>query len=190
MTVQLARQLLTQDTEECARMLGEATELLQTAIAEIRRLAHGIYPTLLASDGLRAALSNVARRAAIPVGTDIAGLQRYRVEIETALYYCCLEALQNSAKHGGPQTTATISADQDGDMLTITVSDTGEGFDVAERPAGVGLTNMQDRLAVIGGTLTVDSAPGKGTRVTATLPAQPIPGRSRGDDGGAARNSG
>ncbi|MFB7717050.1 sensor histidine kinase [Nocardia sp. NPDC056100] len=188
-TVQLARQLVGSNDDECARMLTEASDLLQTAIGEIRRLAHGIYPTLLASGGLRAALAGVTHRSAVPVLLNIADLGRYRSEIETALYFCCLEALQNTAKHGGNGVTATISAHQEDGTLTITVSDNGCGFEPSEKPAGVGLTNMQDRLAVIGGALIVASTPGQGTRVTATVPAQPIPGHPRIDDEEVSRLS-
>ncbi|WP_244975959.1 sensor histidine kinase [Nocardia huaxiensis] len=172
-TLQLARQLA---SPECERLLAEAGELLQTAIAEIRRLAHGIYPVLLAQGGLRAALPAAAVRCPIPVNVHVEELGRYRAEVETALYYCCLEALQNAAKHGGPRARVSVSAWQSPRTLTVTVSDDGVGFDPATTGSGAGLTNMTDRLAVIGGTLSVRSAPGVGTRVTATVPTEPISG--------------
>jgi hypothetical protein len=83
-------------------------------------------------------------------------LGRYPASIEAALYYCCTEALENAAKHGGPDTTATITARGDDKMITLTVSDTGRDFDTAT--IGTGLTNMRDRLAAIGGTLVIDAA--------------------------------
>ena len=168
--IQLAR------TAEHARyqpLLTEASGLVETAIAEIRRLAHGIYPPLLVSGGLAEALPAVAARAPVPVQLNLQGLGRYPASIETALYFCCSEALQNAAKHRGPGTTVTITAHADARMLTLTISDTGRGFDPATM--GTGLTNMTDRLSAIGGDLVIDTAPGRGTRVTAVIatPAQP-----------------
>ena len=162
--IQLAR---TAGHDRYQPLLTEASGLLETAIAEIRRLAHGIYPPLLVSGGLAQALPAVAAHAAVPVQLNLQGLGRHPAPIETALYYCCTEALQNAAKHGGPDTTATITAHADDRMLTLTISDTGRGFDPAT--TGTGLTNMTDRLAAIGGQLVIDSAPGSSTRITATV---------------------
>jgi signal transduction histidine kinase len=168
--IQLAR---TAEHDQYQPLLIEASGLLETAIAEIRRIAHGIYPPLLASGGLARALPAAAAHAPVPVQLHLQGLGRYPASIEAALYYCCREALQNAAKHGGPDTTATITAHADEQMLTLTISDTGRGFDPAT--IGTGLTNMTDRLSAIGGHLTIDTAPGRGTRITATIanPVQP-----------------
>jgi signal transduction histidine kinase len=152
-------------------LLSEASDLVATAIAEIRHLAHGIYPPLLVSGGLGEALPALAARALIPVRVDLHGLGRYPPSTEAALYYCCSEALQNAAKHGGPDTTVTVSARADDDALSLTVSDTGHGFEAAV--PGAGLTNMQDRLSAIGGRLEVSSVPGGGTRVTAVVDGAP-----------------
>ncbi|MBV9352658.1 MAG: ATP-binding protein [Mycobacterium sp.] len=162
--IQLAR---TAEHDRSQPLLTEASELLETAMADIRRLAHGIYPPLLVSGGLAQALPAAAAHAAVPVQLNLHGLGRYPAPIEAALYYCCSEALQNAAKHGGPDTTVTITAHADERMLTLTISDTGRGFDPAI--TGTGLTNMSDRLAAIGGQLVIDSAPGRGTRITATV---------------------
>ena len=104
---------------------------------------------------------------------NLQGLGRYPAAIETALYFCCSEALQNAAKHGGPGTTVTITAHADDRTLALTISDTGRGFDPAT--VGTGLTNMTDRLLAIGGHLAIHSAPGRGTRITTVIatPAQP-----------------
>ena len=150
-------------------LLTEASDLVETAIAEIRRLAHGIYPPLLVSGGLAEALPTLAARAAVPVRLDLNGLARYPTSTEAALYYCCSEALQNAAKHGGPGTAVTVMAHADGRMLNLTVSDTGRGFDPTT--IGHGLINMTDRLSAIGGTLMIDTAPGCGTRVIAIVDA-------------------
>ena len=111
-----------------------------------------------------------------PCDVNLQGLGRYPASIEAALYFCCSEALQNAAKHGGPGTTVEITAHADDQMLTLTISDTGRGFDPAT--IGTGLTNMTDRLSAIGGDLIIDTAPGRGTRVTAVLATPVQPGRS------------
>ena len=159
-------------------LLVEASGLLETAIAEIRRLAHGIYPPLLVSGGLSQALPAAAAHAPVPVQLNLQGLGRYPASIEAALYFCCSEALQNAAKHGGPDTIVTITAHANDRMLTLTISDTGRGFDPAT--TGTGLTNMTDRLSAIGGHLVFDTAPGRGTRVTAAIatPMSPDPMRT------------
>jgi len=148
-------------------LLSEASELVDTSITEIRRLAHGIYPPLLVSGGLPEALPTLAARAAVPVDLDLDGLGRYPTSTEAALYYCCSEALQNAAKHGGPDTAVTITAHGDDEMLNLTICDTGRGFDPAT--IGHGLITMTDRLSAIGGTLVIDTAPGRGTRITAVV---------------------
>jgi signal transduction histidine kinase len=166
--LQLAR---TAEQDRSESLLLEASQVLETAIAEIRRLAHGIYPPLLVSGGLAQALPAAAGHAAIPVNLDLDGLGRYPTEIEAALYYCTTEALQNAAKHGGADTKATISVHADDSGLNLTISDTGRGFN--QEITGTGLTNMKDRLAAIGGRLEVDTAPGRGTRIIATVANRP-----------------
>ncbi|WP_395311198.1 histidine kinase [Mycobacterium sp. AMU20-3851] len=162
--IQLARN---GDGAQQHRLLDEAGELVDTAIAEIRRLAQGIYPPLLVSGGLPEALPTLAARSSIPVHLDLDGIGRYPRTTEAALYFCCSEALQNAAKHGGPGTAVTITGRSDGQGLKFVIADTGPGFDAAT--AGTGLTNMTDRLSAIGGTLTVETAPGRGTQIIATV---------------------
>lgn len=168
--IQLARNA---DRDGYQPLLTEAADLVDTAIAEIRRLAHGIYPPLLLSGGLTEALPTLGAHAAIPVRLDLQDIGRYPSATEAALYYCCSEALQNAAKHGGPGTTVSISGGADGRTLQLVIADTGPGFDHAI--AGIGLTNMADRLSAIGGQLVIDTAPGRGTRIVATVD---IPGPS------------
>jgi signal transduction histidine kinase len=167
--VQLARNA---EPDRAQPLLTEASELVETAIAEIRRLAHGIYPPLLVSGGLREALPTLAAKASVPVHLDLDGLGRYPTSTEAALYYCCSEALQNAAKHGGSATSVTITAHADEQTLNLVISDTGRGFDPAT--IGIGLTNMTDRLSAIGGQLAIDTAPGRGTRITAVVDAPAI----------------
>ena len=180
--IQLAR---TAEHDRHQPLLSEASGLLETAIAEIRRLAHGIYPPLLVSGGLAQALPAVAARAPVPVRLNLQGLRRYPASIEAALYFCCSEALQNAAKHGGPGTTVTITAHADDRMLTFTISDTGRGFDPAT--TATGLTNMTDRLSAIGGNLAIHTAPGHGTRVTASIATPVQPGCSELPENGRPR---
>jgi signal transduction histidine kinase len=164
--IQLARNA---ERDRAQPLLSEASEMLETAITEIRRLAHGIYPPLLVSGGLSEALPTLAARASVPVHLELNGLGRYPPSTEAALYYCCSEALQNAAKHGGPATTVVVAAHADEQTLNLVISDTGRGFDSATM--GVGLTNMTDRLSAIGGELVIDARPGRGTRITATVDA-------------------
>ena len=110
-------------------LLGEASKLADTSIAEIRRLAHGIYPPLLVSGGLSEAMPTLGAHAVVPVRFDLQGLERYPTSTEAALYYCCSEALQNAAKHGGPDTTVTVTARAEDEKITLVISDTGRGFD-------------------------------------------------------------
>ena len=164
--IQLARKA---EPDRAQALLAEASDLVETAITEIRRLAHGIYPPLLVSGGLSEALPTLAARATVPVHLELNGLGRYPSSTEAALYYCCSEALQNAAKHGGPATTVVVAAHADEQTLNLVISDTGRGFDSAIM--GVGLTNMTDRLSAIGGELVIDTGPGRGTSITATVDA-------------------
>ncbi|BBZ40150.1 sensor histidine kinase [Mycobacterium conspicuum] len=168
--LQLARRA---EKDRAERLLLEASELMDTAIAEIRRIAHGIYPPLLVSGGLAQALPAAAAHAAIPVDLNLQGVGRYRREVEAALYYCSTEALQNAAKHGGPDAKVAINASVEDHQLTLVISDSGPGFNRAT--TGAGLTNMKDRLAAIGGQLEIDTAPGRGTRIIATVTSVPEP---------------
>jgi signal transduction histidine kinase len=107
------------------------------------------------------------------VQLDLGRIDRYPPSTEAAFYYCCSEALQNAAKHGGPDTTVTVTAFADEQTLTLTISDTGCGFTPAIM--GMGLTNMTDRLSAIGGRLGIDTAPGRGTRITAAVDTEVDP---------------
>lgn len=148
-------------------LLAEAAEMLDRSIVEIRRLAHGIYPPLLVSGGLAEALPTLVAIAPIPVQLDLQGLGRYPTCTEAALYYCCSEALQNAAKHGGPGAAVTVTAGDHDGILRLEITDSGLGFDPAT--SGHGLVGMADRLSAIGGTLGIDTAPGCGTRITAVI---------------------
>jgi signal transduction histidine kinase len=153
-------------------MVADTREDLARALAELRDLAHGIYPAALENDGLVTALAEVAERSPIPAVVEANGTGRYPREIEAAVYFCCLEALQNAAKHAGDGAAATIQLHEQNGRLTFTVADDGRGFDAPAAASHGGLQNMADRIGALGGTLTVTSSPGDGTTVTATIPAR------------------
>ena len=153
-------------------MILESGRELEAALHDLRRLAHGVYPRILADEGLPSALAAAARQAAIPATVDARGVGRLPAGIESAVYFCCLEALQNAAKHAGPDASAHTHVSLDGSGgLEIEISDDGVGFDLDAAPPGTGLTNMRDRIAACGGTLRVESVPGEGTRIHACIPA-------------------
>ena len=146
------------------RLAGLATDF-DDALDELRSTAHGIYPPLLADAGLDAALREVARRASVSLTVELEDVGRLSEDRETAIYYCCLEGLQNVAKHAGEDAVASLRLWRDRETVRFSVSDNGVG--VVLRPAhkGAGLTNMTDRIGAVGGTLTVRSAPGEGTTI-------------------------
>jgi signal transduction histidine kinase len=143
---------------------------LDGALEELRELAHGLYPPVLASDGLRTALSAAARHAAIPVDVSGSDFPRMPRAIESAAYFCCLEALQNVAKHGGEGVHATVTLAVDDGALELKVSDDGIGFDDNVVPVGYGLTNLSDRLEALGGEARITSTPGRGTTLAGRIP--------------------
>lgn len=142
---------------------------VDATIDEFRSLARGIYPPQLARTGLRDALRGVSRSAALPTTVCADGIGRYPATIETTVYFSCSEALQNAAKHAGPDTRVTISVWQDRD-LHFEVRDDGAGFDPRSPLPGTGLSNLRQRLAAVGGAMTIQSAPGQGTTLGGTIP--------------------
>ena len=143
---------------------------VERAIGELRDLAHGIYPALLESEGLRGALQEAVERAALPVELRCEETARFPPEIEAAVYFCCREALQNAAKHAGGEAVAVVEVAVRDGALTFSVSDGGRGFDTSTSPGGVGLQNMADRVGALGGVLSVHSSVGAGTTVAGAIP--------------------
>jgi signal transduction histidine kinase len=165
------------DTEASAALEGFGDEV-ETAIDEVRDIANGVYPALLTSDGLSAALAAAGRHAAPGVTVHGRGLRRCRPEVESAVYFCCLAALDNAAKHAGDGPVLIDLTDL-GDALRFVVRDAGVGFDPSRTRPGSGIAHMRDRLDAIGGTLTVEAAPAHGTRVSGYVPnpwLDPTPG--------------
>jgi signal transduction histidine kinase len=163
-----AEQLETGDRAR-ADIIHALGEEIDATIDEVRAFARGVYPTLLAQTGLPAALRTVARSAALPTTVHADGIGRYPPELETTVYFCCSEALQNAAKHadGASEVTISLSAVRE---LHFEVHDDGAGFDVETTPLGTGLRNLHDRLAAVGGTMAIHSAPGQGTSVDGSIP--------------------
>ena len=142
---------------------------LSTALDDLRALARGIYPPLLAEQGLVMALRTQAARSPVPVVLEADQIGRYSQDAESTVYFCTLEALQNVAKHARAS-AVTVRLSGSADTLEFSVSDDGAGFPAAATRHGSGLQGMSDRLAAHGGTLTVTSQPGHGTTITGRLP--------------------
>jgi signal transduction histidine kinase len=169
-TLGLARQMVQNSPEEAASLLAQTEHAAADALDELRDLARGIYPPLLADLGLAAALEAQAQKAALPVTIEARGTGRYSQEIEAALYFSILEALQNTAKYA-QASAARVTLCRDGQFLVFTVDDDGTGFDQAKTSMGTGMQGMADRMAALGGSLQITSAPGRGTQVTGRVPA-------------------
>jgi signal transduction histidine kinase len=175
--LKLARTLAERDPAKAAELVSGLQATAGGALEDLRDLARGIYPPLLADQGLAAALEGQARRAAIPVTVEAPGVGRYPREVESAVYFCSLEALNNVAKYAGASAAEVRLAQEDG-HLSFTVHDDGAGFDPAVTGYGTGLHGMADRLDAIGGDLVVESTPDRGTTVRGRVPVDAAPQRS------------
>ncbi len=156
-------------------ILDQLQQEAQQALEDLRDLARGIYPPLLADQGLHAAVEAQARRSPVPVRVDADGVDRYPPEVEAAVYFSVLEALQNVAKYA-QASGATVTLSDGTGTLEFVVADDGAGFEASRTTYGTGLQGMADRLAAVGGTLEVRAAPGEGTRVVGRVPAGSAPG--------------
>jgi len=165
--LELADETMRDSPARARRMLQQLGAEVDAALDELRSLAAGVYPSLLADRGLADALRSAALRSPVPASVAVTGEDRYNQDVEAAVYFCCLEALQNVAKHAPAAHGVTISLERNGD-LRFSVADDGPGFDV--EVAGNGLVNMHDRVSAVGGTLEIKSAPGAGTEVVGHVP--------------------
>ncbi|MEZ5322839.1 MAG: histidine kinase [Microthrixaceae bacterium] len=170
--VGLIKTLMEADPATAKGMLDELREDVQAALTELRELAHGIFPPLLRDRGLPEALQTAANRAALPTTVEAADVGRYDADVEAAVYFCCLEAMQNAGKYAGDDARITVAVGNGDGSLWFEVADDGDGFDVGAAGDGHGFVNMRDRLGAFGGDLTVTSAAGAGTRVRGRLPVQ------------------
>jgi signal transduction histidine kinase len=173
----LAEAIAPKDLDETEALLAQLQGKTQDALDNLRDLARGIYPPLLRDQGLVAAVDAQARKASIRVFVEAGHLPRYTQDIEAAVYFCTLEALQNVAKHAAATTARVTLTGSDG-HLTFTVSDDGVGFDPERTRMGTGMQGMADRLSALGGGMRVESKPGGGTKVSGELPVQTTIGAS------------
>jgi signal transduction histidine kinase len=166
----LAEGLVGRDPEKEREMLSQVQSGLTEALQTLRDLAHGIFPPLLADKGLTEALRAQARKSAVPVEVRAEALGRFSPESEAAVYFCCLEAMQNVAKYADAS-GVILRVEREGGGITFSVEDDGRGFDPDTTPLGAGLQNMADRLAALGGEVEIRSEPGRGTRVGGHVPS-------------------
>jgi len=167
-----------------AQALRDLAAEVDEALEQLRSLTRGISPSALAARGLEAAVRGTAQRSPVPTTVEATGLRDYPDEIATAVYFCCLEALQNVAKHAHGARSAHIELRESDSVLSFSVSDDGPGMSDRDARVGAGMINMRDRVTTVGGKLSVQSRPGHGTRVSGRIPLAALasPTASREDD--------
>ena len=165
----LVGELIDKDPQKAASMIAELQADTADALDTLRDLARGIYPQILADRGLTAALEAQIRKTPVPVDLRPDSIGRHDQEIEAAVYFCCLEALQNVSKYA-KASRAVVRLEVDGPWLTFGVQDDGAGFDPAKIRLGTGLQGMSDRLEALGGGLEIRSEPGRGTTIAGRVP--------------------
>jgi signal transduction histidine kinase len=169
----LAGQVAQDDPSLLVDMLEQLRGDVQATIRELRELAHGIYPPLLRDRGLGEALRTATNRSPLPCDLDVDLPGRYPEDVETAVYFCCLEALQNAGKHAGAEAQITVRVRGDQEEISFAVEDNGAGFDSGGE-TGHGFLNMQDRLGAVNGRLEVASEIATGTTIRGVIPAAPV----------------
>jgi signal transduction histidine kinase len=165
----LVGELIDRNPDKAASMIAELQADTADALDTLRDLARGIYPQVLADQGLTAALEAQIRKTPVPVELRPDSIGRHDQEIEAAVYFCCLEALQNVSKYANAS-RAVVRLEVDGPWLTFGVQDDGAGFDPARTRLGTGLQGMSDRLEALGGGLEIRSEPGRGTTIAGRVP--------------------
>jgi signal transduction histidine kinase len=165
--LQVAAETAASNPRRTTELLDKLGTDVEQILDEVRALARGVYPPLLADHGIGTALQAAADEGPLRTRVRYGGLGRYSQRIESAVYFCCLEALQNAAKHA--EADLAVVTLTESEELHFEVSDDGHGFEVPTE-GGAGLQNMRDRIAALGGRLTIESAPGQGTRVSGTVP--------------------
>jgi len=164
-TLKLIEHALEKGDKAAKGLAGEALDQAEQANGELRELAHGILPAVLAHGGLAAGVRVLVSRVRVPVKVDVPR-DRFPPEIEASAYFVVAEALTNVAKHAGAQSAAVTARIEDS-TLRVHVRDDGVG---GARADGTGLLGLNDRVAALGGQLEIESPPGDGTRIAATLP--------------------
>jgi len=166
----MAAEMMKEDPERGERALASVGRQMDDVLQELRLLARGIYPSLLHECGLREALSSAARSSPLAVSVRAPGIGRFPEEVEVAVYFCCLEAIQNVVKHAGPDATAIVKLSREEPYLCFEVHDTGVGFDPDDDGTGSGLVNMRDRIEAVGGVVEISGRRGRGTSVRGRVP--------------------
>jgi signal transduction histidine kinase len=168
--LRLAEGMVDRDPGKARELLADLQARTVETLEDLRDLARGIYPPLLADKGLPAALEAQARKSPLPVTVHPDGVGRYGPDVESAVYFCCLEALNNVAKYADAAKVEIRLAHADG-QLRFEVTDDGRGFETSGSGHGTGLQGMADRLDAIGGMLEIRSAPQRGTTISGRIPA-------------------
>jgi signal transduction histidine kinase len=158
------------DEPEARQLVDGSIDKLSSALAELRELAHGIHPAILTHRGLGAAITALLERTPFPVDWENELAERVSPAAEAAAYFVVLEGLTNVLKYADA-TRATVRVRGEAGTIVVDVEDDGTGG--ADPSRGSGLRGLEDRVAALGGTLSVQSSPGRGTRVTARIPAEP-----------------
>jgi signal transduction histidine kinase len=166
--MRLLESLLERDPDKAREMIEQLKTETTDALENLRDLARGIYPPLLADQGLAAALEAQSRKAVVPVRIEPDGVGRYPQDVESTVYFCVLEALQNVGKYANANEVTVRLREVDG-QLSFEIRDDGVGFDPASAPRGTGLQGMADRLNAVGGELRVISTPGGGTTISGSI---------------------
>jgi signal transduction histidine kinase len=166
----LAADLVEDDPVEGKRLVNAVARQMEDVVESVRSIAAGAYPALLHERGLTEALRSTALRCPSPVSFRATAIEHLPEPVEVAVYFCCLEALQNVAKHAGRGAHAIVRLWHEPGALGFEIADTGVGFDSGAVRAGNGLSNMHDRIETISGSLSVTSRPGSGTTVRGRVP--------------------
>ena len=155
--------------DEAERLIAQIGDELDATMDDLRQLAHGIYPTLLRAEGVASALRAVARRSPVPATVEAAGVGRLCADVESVLYFCCLEAMRNAATQAGSNITIAVRIEVADGHVRFAVADTGRGLRLPPEQ-GAGLAAMRERLRAVDGRLAVESQPGRGTIVSGEIP--------------------
>jgi signal transduction histidine kinase len=165
----LADDLIERDPADAQQKIGKLQAEIDDVLDDVKSLAAGIYPSVLAGSGLAEAVRTLAQQSPIAASVEIQGAARCRPEVESAVYFCCSEALQNATKHASGATTVVISLTRNSEMR-FEIQDNGFGFSPRHVRSGQGLENMRERMESVGGTVRIISTPTKGTRIVGTIP--------------------
>jgi signal transduction histidine kinase len=167
--LRVARTLVTRNPERAVQVTADLRRIIAETLTTLQDLAQGIHPPVLTAHGVAAALRHLQAHLDIELTVDDTGVARHPAEVEAAVYFACLEAVINAAKHA-PGSTVVVRLAEEGPSLVFSVRDDGNGFDPIRRRPGSGIGNMVDRVAALGGSLEVRSAPGEGTEVAGRVP--------------------